>query len=82
MLILNPCPSWELQEMCNTCRKKRRDETAGQKDQYHAKKRSSSEAETCIEETILSLAERSEDKESETEVQKALRSPPEICSLP
>lgn len=38
MLILNPCPSWELQEMCNPCRKKRRDETASQKDQYQAEK--------------------------------------------
>lgn len=38
MLILNPCPSWELQEMFNSCRKKRRDETAGKKDQYQAEK--------------------------------------------
>lgn len=39
MLILNPCPSWELQEMFNSCRKKRRDETAGKEDQYWTEKR-------------------------------------------
>ena len=38
MRIWHPCPSWELQEMRNTCRKKRRDETAGKKDQYQAEK--------------------------------------------
>lgn len=38
MLILNPCPSWELQEMFNSRRKKGRNEIAGKEDQYRAKK--------------------------------------------
>jgi len=55
--------------MCGTCRKERGGKIADQKNQYHAKKRYSSEAETCTEETRLSLAERSEDKESLTKGQ-------------
>lgn len=38
MLILNPCPSWELQEMFNSSRKKRGNETAGKEDQHEAEK--------------------------------------------
>ena len=80
MLILNPCPSWELQEMFNTCRKKRRDKTAGQKDQYRAEWYGPQDKKTSKQDQ--SLAERSEDNQSQTEGNLCLKKENAIRSLP